>query len=114
VSIDDEGYIRLHSRESDVIMVGGFKVFPEEVEEILLKHPSVKEAAVIGVNQSMSGQIVKAFIVPKLDKLPAKRDIWSHCRRLLASYKIPKIIEFVDNLPKTALGKAKRSALREG
>jgi long-chain acyl-CoA synthetase len=114
VSIDDDGYIRLHSRESDVIMVGGFKVFPEEVEEILLKHPSVKEAAVIGVNQSMSGQIVKAFIVPKLDKQPAKRDIWSHCRRLLASYKIPKIIEFVDNLPKTALGKAKRSALREG
>ncbi|AFM22380.1 MAG TPA: AMP-binding protein [Acetomicrobium flavidum] len=114
VSIDSDGYIKLHSRESDVIMVGGFKVFPEEVEEVLLRHPSVKEAAVVGINQSMSGQLVKAFIVPYIDKLPSKRDIWSHCRKMLASYKIPKVIEFVNDLPKTALGKAKRSVLREG
>lgn len=114
VSIDPDGYIKLHSRESDVIMVGGFKVFPEEVEEVLLKHPAVKEVAVVGITQSMTGQIVKAFIVPHFDKLPSRRDIWSHCRKMLSSHKIPKVIEFVTDLPKTALGKAKRSVLREG
>jgi len=112
--MDEDGYFYIVDRKKDMIDVSGFKVWPREVEEVLYTHPAVKEAAVVGVRDDYRGEAVKAFIVLK-DKT-ANMDIDAireYCKTQLAPYKVPKIIEFRDELPKTLVGKILRRKLRE-
>jgi long-chain acyl-CoA synthetase len=110
--MDAEGYFSVVDRRKDMIDVSGFKVFPNEVEEVLASLPGVKECAVISVPDAATGEAVKAFIVrgdPALDG-GMVRDF---CRRELASYKVPKFVEFREDLPKSNVGKILRRELRE-
>lgn len=101
---DDEGYLFLEGRSCDVIFVGGFKVYSLEVEKTLQEHPAVAEAAVIGVPRSISGEIVKAFIVLKKGEKVSARELMDFCKKKLAYYKTPRIIEFISEMPRTAIG----------
>ncbi|MDT3708187.1 MAG: AMP-binding protein [Thiobacillus sp.] len=111
--MDARGMVRFIERSKDVIVVSGFKVYPNEVEDVLMLHPGVSEAGVIGVADAVHGETVKAFVV-KRD--PALTDIAliAHCRANLAAYKVPKQVEFRDALPKSPVGKIMRRMLREG
>lgn len=108
---DEKGFIYIVDRKKDMICVSGFNVYPNEVEEVLVKHPDVLEAAVIGVNDKDSGELVKAFIVPKGGHVTEK-EIIAHCRQSLTRYKVPKVIEFRDELPKSNVGKIVRRLLK--
>ena len=112
-SIDDKGLITLVDRKKDMIIVSGFKVYPNEVEAVLMSHPGIIEAAVIGIPQDEgAGEQVKAFVVRRDINL-SKEDIILHCRRQLTPYKVPHIIEFREELPKSPVGKILRRVLRE-
>jgi len=111
-SINDEGYIRILERKKDMVLVSGFNVFPNEIEDVLVRMPGVVEAAVIGVPDDNSGEAVKAFLVKEDSNLTAG-DVLHFCREHLTGYKIPKYIEFCKELPKTNVGKILRRALRD-
>ncbi|MCF2093677.1 hypothetical protein L1M68_05170 [Coxiella burnetii] len=95
-----------------MIIVSGFNVYPNEIEDILTSHPGIREAAVIGLSSEKTGEQIKAFIVRK-DKNLTKDEVIKHCREFLTAYKVPKIIEFREELPKTNVGKVLRRALRD-
>ncbi|MBV2235059.1 MAG: AMP-binding protein [Sterolibacterium sp.] len=110
--MDEQGYIRLIDRKKDMILVSGFNVFPNEVEEVIMSHPDVLEVAAIGVPDELTGERIKAFVVSRNPRLTAE-DIIAHCRSGLTGYKIPRMIEFRDDLPKSIVGKILRRELRE-
>ncbi|NLM17628.1 MAG: long-chain fatty acid--CoA ligase [Candidatus Riflebacteria bacterium] len=110
---DDDGYYFITARKKDLIISGGYNIYPREVEEVLFKHPDVAEAAVVGIPHKTRGELVKAFIVLKPESKAEKSDIVNFCRNVLANYKIPREIEFRDSLPKNAVGKVLRKDLRE-
>jgi long-chain acyl-CoA synthetase len=110
-SIDEEGFIRILDRKKDMILVSGFNVYPNEVEDVLLEMDDVADAAAIGVDDERSGQVVKVFIVKKSERL-TKDSIKAYSKENLAGYKVPKIIEFIDELPKNNVGKVLRRELR--
>ncbi len=110
-SIDENGYVRLLERKKDMILVSGFNVYPNEIEDILVRHPGILEAAVVGMPDEHSGELIQAFIVKKDPRLTAEQVI-QFCRENLTGYKVPKLIEFRDELPKTNVGKILRRALR--
>lgn len=101
---DEDGYLSLVARTTEVIFVGGFKVYPVEVERVLREHPAVKEAAVVGVPRSISGELVKAYIVPQNGCKVTTKELIESCKRKLSYYKVPRIVEFVDKLPHSATG----------
>jgi long-chain acyl-CoA synthetase len=109
--MDEDGYFRIVDRKKDMIIVSGFKVFPNEVEEVVAAHPKVKECAVIGIPSEKSGECVKLFVVKKENSL-TKDELMDYCRENLTSYKVPKEIEFREMLPKTNVGKILRRELR--
>ncbi|MBV9774570.1 MAG: AMP-binding protein [Gemmatimonadetes bacterium] len=109
--MDEEGYFRIVDRMKDMILVSGFNVYPNEVEDRIADHPGVREVAVIGVPDERSGEVVKAFVVRR-DPGLTEEAVVSHCRETLAAYKVPKQVEFRDELPKTPIGKILRKALR--
>jgi long-chain acyl-CoA synthetase len=113
--MDENGYFFIVDRKKDMVSVGGLKVYPREVEEVLFEHPSVREAAVIGVPDRYMGETVKAFIVLKdpASKERAEADILEFCKGKLANYKVPHYVEFVPELPKTLVGKVLRRKLKE-
>lgn len=111
-TIDAQGYLRIIERQKDMILVSGFNVYPNEVEEVLLTHPEVREAAVVGLPDAHSGEAVTAFIVKKTPNLD-KDGLLAYCRSQLAGYKIPKEIHFLQELPKSNIGKVLRRVLRE-
>lgn len=108
---DADGYFKIVDRKKDMILVSGFNVYPNELEDCISKHPKVTEVAVIGVPDEKSGEAVKAFIVKKVDSLTAD-EIKQHCHQFLTGYKIPKYIEFRKELPKSPVGKILRKDLR--
>lgn len=110
---DEEGYFYIVDRQKDMIIAGGFNIYPREIEEVLYTHPAVQEAAVIGVPDAYRGETVKAFVVRKAGHDVTEDELIKYCRELLAPYKTPKEIEFRDELPKTLVGKVLRSLLRE-
>lgn len=112
-TIDEKGYIRIVDREKDIIIVSGFNVYPTEVENILMSHPEIKEAAVVGVLDKHSGESVKAFIVLTEGSDLMDGDLNDFCRKLLTAYKVPRYYEYRSELPKTNVGKVLRRALRE-
>lgn len=109
---DDEGFFYIVDRKKDMILVSGFNVFPNEIEEIVAMHDGVLEVAAIGVPHEVSGEQVKVFIVKK-DPSLTEKDIITHCRDNLTNYKVPKLVEFRDELPKTNVGKILRRALKD-
>lgn len=102
---DEEGYIFITDRVKDMIISGGSNIYPREVEEVLLEHPAIAEACVIGVPDEVWGEAVKAVVVLDTDSAITEDDVIEFCRDRLASYKKPKSVEFVDHLPKSAYGK---------
>ncbi|WP_270182473.1 fatty acid--CoA ligase family protein [Alkalihalobacillus sp. CinArs1] len=109
--MDEEGYFYIVDRKKDLVIVGGYNVYPREVEEVLYQHPGIVEAAVVGVPDPDFGEAVQAFIVSK-DTL-TEEDVKTYCREHLAKYKCPTIVEFIDELPKNTTGKILRKALRK-
>lgn len=112
VTMDERGFVYLLDRKKDMIIVSGFNVYPNEVEDAIASNPGVREVAVVGAPSEKSGEIVKAFVVRKDPTLTAEALI-AYCRERLTAYKIPKQIEFRDELPKSNVGKVLRRALRE-
>ncbi|MBA7479786.1 Long-chain-fatty-acid--CoA ligase [subsurface metagenome] len=110
--MDDKGYTKIVDRKKDMILVSGFNVYPNEIEEVIAAHPGVLECAVIGVEDSKSGEAVKAFVVKKDPSLAAE-DVIKYCTTQLTGYKVPKQIEFRTELPKTNVGKILRRELRD-
>ncbi|MBI4490728.1 MAG: long-chain fatty acid--CoA ligase [Deltaproteobacteria bacterium] len=113
--IDEEGYFTIVDRVKDVINTAGYKVWPREVEEVIYSHPSVELVAVAGVEDAYRGEVVKAFVVPKqsADGELTEEEIIKFCREKLAAYKVPRIVEFRDELPVSGAGKMLRRMLRE-
>ncbi|RKJ17302.1 long-chain fatty acid--CoA ligase, partial [Butyricicoccus sp. 1XD8-22] len=109
---DDEGYVYIVDRKKDMINVGGFKVYPREVEEVLYQFPEVQEAAVIGKEDEDFGEVVYAFVVLK-DNGILQEELIEYCSRHLAKYKIPKVIKILEALPKSSTGKILRRTLKE-
>lgn len=109
---DDEGFFYIVDRKKDMIIVSGFNVFPNEIEEVVAMHDGVLEVAAIGVPNDTSGEQVKVFVVKK-DPSLTEKDIIKHCRDNLTNYKVPKLVEFRDELPKTNVGKILRRALKD-
>ncbi|MEM1262398.1 MAG: AMP-binding protein [Pseudomonadota bacterium] len=109
--MDEDGYLFIEDRKKDMILVSGFNVYPNEIEDIATQHPAVVEAAAIGIPDEKSGELVKLFVVSSDPTLDAKAVI-AHCRENLTGYKVPKQVEFRDDLPKTNVGKILRRELR--
>ena len=112
-TVDKDGYFHIVDRKKDMILVSGFNVYPIEVEEVGTAAPGVYECACIGVPDDRTGEAVKLFVVPRQDAEASADEIREYCRRNLAAYKVPKYIEFIDALPKSAVGKILRRKLRE-
>lgn len=111
--MDEEGYTQIVDRKKDMIIAGGYNIYPREVEEILYEHPKVKEAAVAGVPDEYRGETVKAYVVLKEGEMATPEEILEFCRERLAKYKVPRIVEFRTDLPKTMVGKVLRRVLVE-
>ncbi|MGB7988127.1 MAG: long-chain-fatty-acid--CoA ligase [Candidatus Methylophosphatis roskildensis] len=110
--IDEQGFVRIVDRKKDMILVSGFNVYPNEIEAVVAMHPAVLEVAAIGVPYEKSGEAVKVFIVRKDPSLTAEA-VLAHCRENMTGYKVPRFVEFREELPKTNVGKILRRALRD-
>lgn len=110
---DEEGYLYIVDRKKDLIISGGENIYPMEIEEIINRHPKVKESAVIGVPDPLWGESAKAFVVLKKGEKATPDEIIDHCEKELASYKKPKMVEFMEDLPKNSIGKVLKHLLRE-
>ena len=112
--VDEDGYFFIVDREKDMIIKGGENIYPKEIENVISTHPAVHDVAVIGVPDEMSGEEVKAFVVPRMGKKVAEEEIIDICNKKLADFKVPKYVEFVIGLPASAVGKALKRLLRAG
>ncbi len=110
---DEDGYIFIADRKKDMVIIGGYNVYPREVDEVLYEHPLVAEAVVVGIPHRTRGEVLKAFVVPRQGEDLSVAALLAHCRSRLAHYKIPKDIEFCDELPKSLVGKVLRRVLRD-
>ncbi|RXA97360.1 long-chain-fatty-acid--CoA ligase FadD [Yersinia sp. 2105 StPb PI] len=111
-TLDEQGFLRVVDRKKDMILVSGFNVYPNEIEDVVALHSKVLESAAVGVPNEVSGETVKLFVVKK-DASLTPEELLTHCRRYLTGYKVPKIVEFRDELPKSNVGKILRRELRD-
>ena len=111
--LDEDGYLTISDRKKDLIVASGFNIYPNEIDGILFSHPKILEACCIGIPDEYRGETVKAYIMVKPGETLTKEEVISYCREKLAAYKVPKEIEFIDELPKSAIGKILRRELRE-
>ncbi len=111
--MDEQGYFYIVERKKDLIIAGGYNIYPREVEEVLYQHPQVKEAVALGVLDAYRGETVKVVIVPRDGARLTAEEIQAYCKGQLAVYKVPQIVEFRDQLPKSLVGKVLRRVLRE-
>src|SRR5262249_25525502 len=111
-TMDDEGYFRIVGRKKDLIIVSGYNVYPDEIDRVLAAHPKVLEAATIGIPDDRYGEAVKTFVVLKPGETATPEEMREYCRHELAAYKVPRVVEFCAELPKTAIGKTLRTELR--
>ncbi|CAM3751081.1 long-chain-fatty-acid--CoA ligase [Aeromicrobium ponti] len=111
--MDEDGFLYIVDRKKDLIIASGYNIYPRDIEEVLYEHPAVQEAVVIGVPDAYRGETVKAVLVLKAGKTASEEDIISYCKQNLAAYKVPAVVDFRDELPKTNVGKILRRALRE-
>ena len=111
--LDEQGYLFLMDRSKDMIISGGENIYPREVEEVIIQHSAVREVAVIGVPDARWGEAIKAVIVIQPGKEVSEQELIKFCKKRIASYKKPKSIEFIDELPKNNNGKIVKQELRE-
>ena len=112
--MDKDGYFKIVDRKKDMILgAGGYNIYPREIEDMLYEHPKVLEAGAIGVDVGEKGQRVKVFVALEPGETATEQEIIAFCRENLAPYKVPKFVEFRDQLPKTLVGKILRRALVE-
>ncbi len=111
--MDEEGYFYIVDRKKDMIISGGFNVYPRDIEEVLFEHPKIVEAAAIGLPHPTRGEQVKAYIVLKEGETETQKGIIEYCKEKLATYKLPTLIEFRSELPKTNVGKVLKKDLRK-
>ena len=111
--MDQDGYVYIVDRKKDMINVGGMNVYPREIEEQLYKHPKIREAAVVATKDELRGEIPKAVIVLKDDENATEREIQKYCMQYFANYKVPKLVDFIDELPKNATGKIDKKSLSD-
>ncbi|MGO9568141.1 MAG: long-chain-fatty-acid--CoA ligase [Desulfomonilaceae bacterium] len=110
--VDEEGYFTIVDRKKDMIISGGFNIYPRDVDEVLFAHPKVLEGCAIGVPDAYSGERIKAYVVLKEGETATAEEIIDYCKENLVKYKVPKYVEFVTDLPKSAVGKILRKELR--
>ena len=110
--MDEEGFLRIVDRKKDMILVSGFNVYPNEIEDVVMQHSGVQEVAAVGIPSEASGELVKIFVVKKEASLTEEALI-TFCRRHLTGYKVPKQVEFRTELPKSNVGKILRRELRD-
>jgi acyl-CoA synthetase (AMP-forming)/AMP-acid ligase II len=111
--LDTAGNLRITDRLKDMYVVGGFNAYPAEIEQVLVRHEGISEAAVIGVPDERMGEVGKAFVVPRSGAALDADAVIAWCRELLANYKVPRYVEVVEALPKNATGKVTKNALRD-
>jgi fatty-acyl-CoA synthase len=113
-SVDERGYCRIEGRLKELIIRGGENIYPQEIEQVLARHPAVSAAAVVGIRDERYGEQVAAFVVPAGGRdVPATTEIIEHCRRELAPFKVPRRVEIIDELPMTPLGKVQKYLLQQ-
>ena len=110
---DEDGYIFIVDRKKDMVIAGGFNIYPREIDEVLFKHPKVQEAVAVGITDPYRGETIKACVVLKPGVTATEEEIITFCREKLAAYKVPRRVEFRDSLPKSVIGKVLRKILRE-
>ncbi|MGC1402261.1 MAG: AMP-binding protein, partial [Thermodesulfobacteriota bacterium] len=110
---DEDGFLFIVDRKKDMIIAGGFNIYPREIDEVLFQHPKIQDAVSVGISDQYRGETVKACIVLKTGETATEEEIVTFCREKLAAYKVPKIVEFRESLPKSAVGKVLRKILRE-
>lgn len=110
---DEDDYFFIVDRKKDMIIAGGFNIYPREIDEVLFQHPKVQEGVAVGIADKYRGETVKAFVVLKPGETATEEEIITFCREKLAAYKVPKTVEFRSSLPKSAIGKILRKILRE-
>jgi long-chain acyl-CoA synthetase len=110
--LDADGYLWVRDRKKDMVIVGGYNVYPREIDEVLYAHPAVSEAAAVGVADSYRGEVIRAYVVLKPGPTVSADALLAHCRKNLAKYKVPTAIEIVSQIPKTNVGKINKAALR--
>jgi long-chain acyl-CoA synthetase len=111
--LDEEGYLTIVDRKKDIIIASGFNIYPKEIDEFLMTHPKVLEVCTVGVPDSYRGETVKVFVVVKPGQNLTEEEIVNFCKEKLAGYKVPKLVEFIDSLPKSTVGKILRRELRD-
>jgi len=111
--LDDEGYLTISDRKKDIIIAGGFNIYPQEIDEVLFRHQKISEACCIGIPDSYRGETVKAYIVLKPGMTLTVEEVKAYCKGELAPYKVPTQVEFVDQLPKSTIGKILRREVKE-
>jgi len=110
--VDDEGFLSLVDRKKDMVIVGGFNVYPREVDEVLFKHPKIREAATVGKSDSRLGEVLVAFVVLARGEQMTEHEFFDYCKAEMVKYKRPVQVRFVESLPKTGTNKINRIALR--
>jgi hypothetical protein len=111
--MDADGYVTIVDRKKDMIIASGFNIYPKEIDELLMTHPKILEVCTIGVPDPYRGENVKTFVVVKPGQTMTEEEVTTFCRQTLAAYKIPKMVEFLETLPKSAVGKILRRELRD-
>ena len=111
--LDDDGFVFIVDRLKDMVIVSGFNVFPREIDEILIGHPKVQEAATLGITDDYRGEIIKAFITLHKGENVKENELIKYCAEKLVKYKIPSVFEFTTNLPKTPVGKIDKRRLKQ-
>ena len=109
--MDADGYFTIVDRKKDLIIAGGFNIYPTEVEAVISSLDEVADCVVVGLPDRYRGETVKAYVVPRPDAPLSADDVLAHCATHLSAYKVPKLVEFRDDLPKSAVGKALRRVL---
>ena len=110
---DEDGYMFMVGRKKEMIICGGYNIYPREIEELLYTHPAILEAAVVGISDETRGEIPKAFVVLKPNQQVAADEIVSFCKERIAAYKVPRVVEFMSDLPKSATGKILKQRLAQ-
>ncbi|MEM5789328.1 MAG: long-chain fatty acid--CoA ligase, partial [Syntrophobacteraceae bacterium] len=111
-TMDEDGYVFIVDRKKDLVISGGYNIYPREIDEVIQEHPKVRDAAAVGVPDPNRGEVIKAFVVLKHGENLTSEEIIAWCRERLAPYKVPKQVELRDSLPKTSVGKILRRELR--
>lgn len=111
--MDEDGYIYIVDRKKDMIIAGGFNIYPREVDEVLYQHPKIAEGVTVGIPDAYRGETIKVFVVLKPGETATDKEIVDFCKTKLAPYKVPKIVEFRESIPKSAVGKILRKILRD-